>query len=435
MKRGGSGQLKEILSALCRALAVTGGNPSPETFRKAKFNRPEATPEFWKLLYLLLKQIYQRKNGSSVSTDEKEMIENQIRFVKSVLWDQGYGRAAVYHLPLDATEGSRELLLAFSWLLSRMKPLEKILEMNRIKVGDEMTVCTCLQGLGLKANEDASPPVKVDVRYLQWLHGKMRFSWRTRYAAQQEKCSLLYKIHLYTHGCHVDPDIKHLSLMETDLVRQPEKYTKVLQSLESESTHLEAYLEWKQLEPVYWQWMESVLESCVEDDEIVSSQGVDNGKMSLPDGLQQWRNNLNSDIDKMNKDLVELHNQLQELVSCKKTLWDEQAKEMEKRISEKEFSLMVKKVKQDVRKKTEAVHRPVAQTRQMHGPLRVAFQKGILSGSNSRGVRTTELIMQLEKSRVNLEEELHRLQGECRCIMDEIAERLEGVICIPPAKK
>ncbi|MEE6492016.1 hypothetical protein FKM82_016445 [Ascaphus truei] len=234
MRQAGNAQIREALSALCRVLSGGGGgSPGPEAFRRAKFNRPEPTAEFWKLLYCLLKQIYQGKDGSPTATNEKETVENQITFVKSVLWNQGYGRSAFYHLPHDGTEGSREALLAFSWLLNRIKLLEKILEINRVKVGDEITACTCPQELFLSrnGNEDAaaSSSVKreVDVRYIQWLSGKLRFCWRTLHATQQEKCALLYKIHSYTQGCHVDQHLNHLSVMETDLVRKPENYSEV----------------------------------------------------------------------------------------------------------------------------------------------------------------------------------------------------------------
>ncbi|XP_053553832.1 tubulin epsilon and delta complex protein 1 isoform X2 [Bombina bombina] len=399
--------------------------------------RLKKTPEFWKLLYCLLKEIYREKD-SSVPSSESEKFEKQMGFVKSVLWNQGYGRSAFYHLPHNSTDGSRELLLAFSWILSKMKVLEKILEMNRVKVGDEIAVCTCPQDLGFKANEDASPLLKVDVRYLQWLSGKLRFSWKILHAAEQEKCALLYKIHSYTQGCHVDPDIKHLSFMETEFVRHPEDYSKLLQLLESESSCLEAYLEWKQLEPVYWQWMESVLESGLEEEKIISAKST-NRDTSLPDDLKKWRDNLNCNIKKIDKDLTQLHNRLQESIPYRKALWNEQIKETEREISEKERSLMMKKIKQDICKRTDELQYRTAKAIEMHGHFRLVFHKDSNSVSsskffNSRGIRAADFITKLEKSGAELEAELRILQEECRLQMDEIAEKLEGVICIPPAK-
>ncbi|MEE6492013.1 hypothetical protein FKM82_016445 [Ascaphus truei] len=334
MRQAGNAQIREALSALCRVLSGGGGgSPGPEAFRRAKFNRPEPTAEFWKLLYCLLKQIYQGKDGSPTATNEKETVENQITFVKSVLWNQGYGRSAFYHLPHDGTEGSREALLAFSWLLNRIKLLEKILEINRVKVGDEITACT-----------------------------------------------------------------------------------------------------------------ESVLESSLADERSVSIQNLNTGSRSFPGGFQQWSNNLTGDIGRLNQDIVELHDQLQELVSCKKSSWNEQIREMERELSEKELCLMVKKIKQEVRQKTEELKLQCSQGRDLHGPFRLVFKessslkKGGPSGSvhkdlNTRAVSAPELIKELQKTGLNMEAELRRLQEECRCRLDDIAEGLEGVICIPPPKR
>lgn len=68
--------------------------------------------------------------------------DTQIRFVKSALWYHGYGRPELYQLPSDGSAGSRELLLAFSWLLHRVNLLEWLLARNRVKTGDETSVCT-----------------------------------------------------------------------------------------------------------------------------------------------------------------------------------------------------------------------------------------------------------------------------------------------------
>ncbi|MEE6492019.1 hypothetical protein FKM82_016445 [Ascaphus truei] len=234
--------------------------------------------------------------------------------------------------------------------------------------------------------------------------------------------------------------------METDLVRKPENYSELLQLLESENSHLEAYLEWKHLEPVYWQWMESVLESSLADERSVSIQNLNTGSRSFPGGFQQWSNNLTGDIGRLNQDIVELHDQLQELVSCKKSSWNEQIREMERELSEKELCLMVKKIKQEVRQKTEELKLQCSQGRDLHGPFRLVFKessslkKGGPSGSvhkdlNTRAVSAPELIKELQKTGLNMEAELRRLQEECRCRLDDIAEGLEGVICIPPPKR
>ncbi|KFO93492.1 Uncharacterized protein C14orf80, partial [Buceros rhinoceros silvestris] len=149
----------------------------------------------------------------------------QITFVKSALWYHGYGRPELYRLPSDGSAGSRELLLAFSWLLHRLSLLEQLLARNRVKTGDEISVCTVSMLVSfhlLCLLED-----RVDVRYLQWLNGRLRFQWRSLHAQHQEQCKLLHKIHLFTSGAHMDQSLGHFSVTETDLVRQPENYKQV----------------------------------------------------------------------------------------------------------------------------------------------------------------------------------------------------------------
>ncbi|ELK37508.1 hypothetical protein MDA_GLEAN10010380 [Myotis davidii] len=92
--------------------------------------------------------------------------------------------------------------------------------------------------------------------------GKLRFRWRNLMASQQEQCVLLGKIHAYTRGCHGDRSLGHLSVAETELLRDPEGGRQLLQRLESENARLEAALDWRRRELVFWQWMDTVLGAC-----------------------------------------------------------------------------------------------------------------------------------------------------------------------------
>ncbi|XP_036904435.1 tubulin epsilon and delta complex protein 1 isoform X2 [Sturnira hondurensis] len=206
--------LPEALAALSRTLPA---GPSPETFRRAKFDLPEAAPALWQLLFRVLSQL--RAGGSTASPAP----EAQARWVKSELLSQGYPRQGLTQLPEDGSRGSRELLLALSWLLAREPLPEQLLAQTRVHLGDEMPVCECdiLASPGLPApGVEADGPV--DIRHLQWLMGKLRFRWRTLMASQQEQCALLGKIHWFTRGCHSDRCLGHLSVAETELLRDPE---------------------------------------------------------------------------------------------------------------------------------------------------------------------------------------------------------------------
>ncbi|XP_055274656.1 tubulin epsilon and delta complex protein 1 isoform X2 [Moschus berezovskii] len=239
--------LPEAIAALSRALPAA---PSPETFRRAKFDRPEAAPALWRLLFRVLSPL--PADGASASL----ALEAQARWVKSALRSQGYPRQALVQLPDEGFQGGRELLLALAWLLARGPLPERLLTQSRVRLGDEMPLCECeaLASPGLPA-----PSVEaegcVDIRHLQWLMGKLRLRWRNLMAGQQEQCALLGQIHAYTRGCHSDRSLGHLSVTETELLRDPEGGRQLLLQLETENARLEAALEWRRRELVFWQWM------------------------------------------------------------------------------------------------------------------------------------------------------------------------------------
>ncbi|XP_027428390.1 tubulin epsilon and delta complex protein 1 isoform X2 [Zalophus californianus] len=247
------GALPEAIAALSQTLPA---GPSPEIFRRAKFDRPEAAPALWQLLFRVLSPLPADGASASPASPTSPALEAQVHLVKSALRSQGYPRRALAQLPEDGSQGSRELLLALAWLLARGPLLEQLLAQTRVRLGDEIPLCECeaLASAGpLPPRQEADGPV--DIRHLQWLMGKLRFQWRNLITSQQEQCALLGKIHSYTRGCHSDRSLGHLSVAETELFRDPEGGRQLLQRLESENARLEAALVWWRQELVFWKWM------------------------------------------------------------------------------------------------------------------------------------------------------------------------------------
>ncbi|XP_074454508.1 tubulin epsilon and delta complex protein 1 isoform X2 [Larus michahellis] len=379
--------LPAAVGALCRALPPRA-RPAPDTLRRARFDRPQASLDFWRLLYALLKQIHGGK------WTESDAIDNQIRFVKSALWYHGYGRPELYRLPSDGSAGSRELLLAFSWLLHRVSLLEQLLARNRVKTGDETSVCT---------------------------------------------------IHLFTSGSHMDQILGHFSATETDLVRQPENYKQLLQLLDSETMQLEAYLEWKQLEPVYWQWMETVLDNMAEEGNMCESQDahVEKSGLSKATSCCPWADGLTGQMDRLSRDLMTLHDQLHKLVTHRKAAWCEKVKTREEELEKEGFSAAARKIQERVELKLlDLTSLCAPEKKKMHGSCRLVFRSkhpasktgfdGCVSKEPVSAVSAAEVIRDLQLREASLGRELKQLQEECRRRLDEIAEGLDRVICIPP---
>ncbi|XP_054987180.1 tubulin epsilon and delta complex protein 1 isoform X4 [Sorex araneus] len=291
----GAGSLPETIATLSRVLPA---GPSPETFRRAKFDRPEAAPALWRLLADVL--------SPSPAPGASLPLEAQVRLAKAALRSQGYPRRALALLPEDGSQGSRELLLALAWLLAHGPLLEQLLERSRLRLGDELCVCQC--------EDPASPGLptpcvdadgRVDIRQLQWLMGKLRFRWRSLFSMQQEQCALLAKIHSYTRGCHGDRILGHLSVVETELLRNPRHGQQLLRSLEQENVRLEAAVAWRRHQLVFWQWADTVLRTCPPDSPRprIPTQGT--GELEL-----------------LSQELRALHEELQDVAESRRAAWE-----------------------------------------------------------------------------------------------------------------
>ncbi|XP_041061664.1 tubulin epsilon and delta complex protein 1 [Carcharodon carcharias] len=442
-------KVKEAIAALCKVLvgvwAGDGASPaalSPEIFRKAKFNRNEATAEFWKLLYWLLKLVNQDRPCEVTDLAE------QIDYVKAAVCYYGYGFMDFYQLPADGTQGSQDLLLAFSWLLQRIHLLEQLLNLQRLHVEDHASLCTCRRTIPVSSMErldiqDSRHPVGMDVRYLQCLQGKLRFRWRSLYSAQQERCSALYKIHLYTRGCGSSQSFDHLSATEIRLIQDPKQCTEFVQHLERENMQLEAYLEWKQLEPLYWQWMQSVLSAKLQDTQDLLNVNVvtvtgrslgQRGNCRQPDIFRE--------TDKLYGELLKLHSELQDRRMAKDERMNDQERGMGDPLGQPEAVFLTQ---HDLEQKLAEVQARVNHGRRRHGHVRLALRANSnpirikphsAQQHNSSGSLTAlEVITQLKAEAVTLKKELQELQQLSKEALEEILERLDGVICLPPMQR
>ncbi|XP_058146687.1 tubulin epsilon and delta complex protein 1 isoform X2 [Dasypus novemcinctus] len=413
----GSGALPEAIAALSRALSA---GPSPETFRRAKFDRPEAAPALWQLLFRVLSPTTQA--GAKASQGP----EAQVRFVKAALRCQGYPRPALAQLPEDGSQGSRELLLALAWLLARGPLLEQLLARTRVRLGDEMTVCECEDvaydgaSVGLPAL-CVEPNLHVDIRHVQWLMGKLRLRWRNLVSSQQEQCALLSKVHLYTRGCHSERSLGHLSATETELLRDPDGSRQLLQALEQENARLEAAVQWRRRELIFWQWMDTVLDSCP-----TQAPGAAPQPMFLPRitdrGPRQW--------GLVAGELQALQEQLQAAARPRRAAWEAQVRG---RSQDPAWSTTWRAVRQAVDLELVALQGAWDRSgtpAQPHGPHRlVRSESGALAG---RGLWAAEAIRALRSKEACLEVALRQLQGQCRQELARLVGTLSGFIWIPP---
>ncbi|XP_007122277.1 tubulin epsilon and delta complex protein 1 [Physeter macrocephalus] len=401
--------LPEAIAALSQMLPA---GPSPETFRRAKFDRPEAAPALWRLLFRVLSP--QLADGASASFS----LEAQVRSVKLALRTQGYPRRALAQLPDDGSQGGRELLLALAWLLARGPLPERLLTQNRVQLGDEMPVCECE---ALASPGPPAPSVEadgcVDIRHLQWLMGKLRFRWRNLMASQQEQCALLGKIHSYTRGCHSDRSLGHLSVTETELLRDPEGGRQLLRRLERENARLQAALQWRCRELVFWRWMDTVLGACPPE----ASQPTFLPRIPTPGA---------GELETLVRELQALQGELREAVEARRAAWEAGVRGRGPEWSAARTALR------------EAVGRDLAALRrvcergggrslaQLHGPHRLVRTEAGAPGGP--GLRAPEVIEALRSREAHLEVVLRQLQGQCGQELARLVGAPPGPVWILP---
>ncbi|XP_078594176.1 tubulin epsilon and delta complex protein 1-like [Branchiostoma floridae x Branchiostoma japonicum] len=261
-------QIKECIQSLAQFLTATLGEKvhvSAETFRQAKFDRPEVTRPLWFLLYQLLN--YPGTCEEPTSTEIQLTDDVVVTSVKTCLYLHGYRSPEFLALPSSMEHGSRELLLAFGWLTAATDTIHRLSQPpNHLLAENTDYVHKVVRGQSTPPEKPAHS--KTDLcrlpepdRVTVWLLGKLRLALRSLHAACLERTVLTHKIHMYTSGHSLVPGRTHLSPRDVYLLRHVNHVDKYLSELEREVRRQEALLRWTTNQDIFWQWMESVLDS------------------------------------------------------------------------------------------------------------------------------------------------------------------------------
>ncbi|XP_078673979.1 uncharacterized protein LOC144912506 isoform X2 [Branchiostoma floridae x Branchiostoma belcheri] len=228
------------------------------------------TRPLWFLMYHLLKY---PGTYEQMTTDRQLTDAVVVTSVKTCLYLHGYRSPEFLSLPTSMDHGSRELLLAFGWLTAATDTIntlsqppthlwaENTVYAHKIKVPRNV-----VRGKSVPTDETAhrkTDPSRLTEpdRVTVWLLGKLRLALRSLHAACLEKSVLTHKIHRYTSGQSLVPGRTHLSPRDVYLLRHVNHVDKYLSELEREVRRQEALLRWTTNQDIFWQWMESVLDS------------------------------------------------------------------------------------------------------------------------------------------------------------------------------
>ncbi|XP_010895564.1 tubulin epsilon and delta complex protein 1 isoform X2 [Esox lucius] len=210
MQREKGVKAKEVIESLRKLLSSLGVEcvPSAETFRRAKFNKDDdVVVEFWKFLHNILLNAFKLECSCQTQSD----LDSQSRHVRFALWHCGYGASwIVGQKPgssYSSEAGSRDLLVAFGWVLSSQSLLEvmlkaRVLELDTLSLPPMVSLCIpkdegspgAVTGEEDLKEGEVKPSEDQLLRRLLWHYGKVRFRWRSLLSVQEERARILHKL-------------------------------------------------------------------------------------------------------------------------------------------------------------------------------------------------------------------------------------------------
>ncbi|KAM9466058.1 tubulin epsilon and delta complex protein 1 [Clarias gariepinus] len=417
---------KEVITALCRFLSALGVEavPTAEVFRRAKFNRTEAAPDLWCLLSSLLRKVFEPDCACAEQT-KRSPSGSQFHFVQSALWHSGYGGWWVIGpRACDFTEevGSRDLLLAFSWLIASGDLLEALLRDSFLELD---VLSSAAGGLPEEPELDLNKCEEKDVRMLQWQFGKLKLQWRNLLTAQQEQAKLTDKVcvHMSSQPSSY-PGTVHVPKRSTSTALE-----KDLEHIRSLNGILEAYLEWKNMEPLFWCWMDSVIDGYLSDRyqegsvDVLQRAQADTPSCSHGDKARRAVRRL----DKMLLMLQTKHKDRLDRCTDTIRLSHRQKEEVERRVAARLQDLsQISTLTSIDRGFTPYLQEPQASrsTSKSSGPVQTSGMLQALS-----------VLQELRHRKAVLEQEMELLRQSLRDEIQSKANTLEGLVFILPLKR
>lgn len=299
--------VKESIELLLRILRSFGFSKlKAEEIRLSKFDDASSTRSVWRLLFESLYFCrYNTIDDVCHRGFEEFSSKEVVSYVKREMVRLGYLSRDFEHLDPEMANGSRELLLAFGWLMCR----EAL--MHRFSL-------SCVQPLFDRqesSDTDEEPSVQTTFRgqvteemlkQMVWLNGRMRMNLKQLHWMRREQACADHEINESTLGVSVRPGRNHLTSSELYLLKHPDLLSKNLQLLEEDNERLQALLKWRSYEDEFWQWMESVLDLKLQE-RLPGSDSDNESTASAMDvaELVQTERRLSSTVEKY-EGIVEL---------------------------------------------------------------------------------------------------------------------------------
>ncbi|XP_056333757.1 tubulin epsilon and delta complex protein 1 [Danio aesculapii] len=450
MQRAKSVKVKEVITSLCKLLSGLDVEsiPTAETFRRAKFNRKDAVVDMWSLLNRLLQRAFALDCACRDSKHQE--FDTQLLFVRSALCYCGYGAPWVVEpRPTSHIEEmeSRDLLLALGWLLASGNLLDFLLAEKIYQLDTLSSAPTIPQGLisgqddlmACGSGEELAVKKDQELQALQWHYGKLRLQWKSLLSAQEERSKFTHRVissispsavrHPHATGSH------QTNMTSTALDKE-------LERIQALNEILEAYLDWKLHEPLFWCWMDSVMDSSLTDasevEPAVWPPGGQTVTATCPHGDKTRRA-----VRQLDKMLLRLQTELRARRIEQSTLAsqgghhgasllsDRQRMEVEKTVAGYLEGLRLSNTSAI----TSRGFVPCLQDPQPTKPPRRFHSAEPGLAVTAGKLQASTVLGELREREAVLQWQLERLRQNMRVELQSQASTMEGVILIPPIKR
>ena len=217
--------------------------------------------------------------------------------IRKYLLSLGYNHVEFYRIPLNS--GSRELLMAFGWLLHKSRLIEKLYAYHEEMASAIWIPLRANKAFAVRGVVDESESIEAEMaeimndlsqvaqgqkatsrhqsngammkifdeglQKLAWTRGRLQAKWKSALTSQTAYLKLAHRLHKSTLTQQQSSQTSankppHLNIHELFLLRYREQLSSYLKQMEHHVSCLQRLIQWQLYEPVFWQWMESVLD-------------------------------------------------------------------------------------------------------------------------------------------------------------------------------
>ncbi|XP_076463993.1 tubulin epsilon and delta complex protein 1-like isoform X2 [Babylonia areolata] len=259
------------------------------------------------------------------------------------------------------------------------------------------------------------------VQQMLVLNSRLKMRLRLLHASQQHWANLTHKIHNSTYGVSLNPEVQHLSTMQTYMLRHPQHSVKVLWLLEKDSGRLENLLTWEEKNAVFWEWMGSVLELKLQQMYSQSTEGEeDRGAPDTRTIFLDLPPNLGLQIASSRRQLMEKILHYESVLNRLEDLWESKRHT----VSEWDLDHLLQDINAQICRLQASLGQPRPHTSPTPPTPPLTLVKKAPPGPQGSVVRVSNAMTaarqerELQSDTRSLQEEIDRLQEE--------ADRLEG---------